>query len=84
MAEIAPDQVLEVISPEPRARTEIPEWCRMTGNELLHVHENEDETLFWIRKTGRGAAGPAGFPFAVGDDVHGPDVERRTEVGRDT
>lgn len=50
IAEIAPNQILEVISPEPSSRTEIPEWCHITGNELLHVQTHKSETLFWIRK----------------------------------
>lgn len=34
---LLPGQVLEVVGYDPGAREDIPAWCRLTRNHLLHV-----------------------------------------------
>ncbi|HUE76250.1 MAG TPA: sulfurtransferase TusA family protein [Chloroflexota bacterium] len=44
--------ILEVRTADPSAREGVPSWCRLTGNELLAVVEDDPEiTRFFIRKT---------------------------------
>lgn len=51
MGEMAPGQILEIISLEPKARREVSTWCRESGNPLLYTREDGNETWFWIRKS---------------------------------
>lgn len=45
------DQILEVISRNPRSRSDVPDWCERTGNTLQATAEDGNETVFWIKKT---------------------------------
>jgi tRNA 2-thiouridine synthesizing protein A len=53
-----PGQVLRVVGYDPGAWVDIPAWCRMTKNTLLHIeyplegigHERTEPTLYFIRK----------------------------------
>jgi len=42
-----PGQVLRVVATDPGAPEDIPAWCRMTRNELLHYHP--PSRSYWIR-----------------------------------
>lgn len=42
-----PGGVMKVISLDPGAREDLPAWCRLTRNELLH-HDPSTKS-FWIR-----------------------------------
>ncbi len=47
---LGPGQVLEIIATDPATQTDIPSWCRRTGNELL-VQETDADTLrYYVRK----------------------------------
>jgi tRNA 2-thiouridine synthesizing protein A len=37
IADVTPGSMLEVLTDDPGAATEIPSWCRRTGHELLAV-----------------------------------------------
>lgn len=44
--------ILEVRTGDSSAREGVPSWCRLTGNELLAVVEDDPKiTRFFIRKT---------------------------------
>jgi TusA-related sulfurtransferase len=42
--------MLHVISQDPSTRIDVPQWCYLTGHELLRTQEDGSETLFWIKK----------------------------------
>lgn len=46
---IAPGERLEVIAPDSGAETDIPAWCRMTGNPLVAA----EPPRFLIERKGR-------------------------------
>ncbi len=46
---LLPGQVLEVVGYDPGAREDIPAWCRLTRNHLLHV-ERCDPSRYFIQK----------------------------------
>jgi len=53
IADVAPGTVLEVLTDDPGASTEVPSWCRKTGHGLLAVESaGEGETRIRIRKHG--------------------------------
>jgi TusA-related sulfurtransferase len=52
MEELAPGQILELISSEPSTRTRVADWCGAAGHELLRLEIDGDVTRFWIRKLG--------------------------------
>lgn len=47
--QLLPGQVLEVVGYDPGAREDIPAWCRLTRNHLLHV-ERCDPSRYYIQK----------------------------------
>jgi TusA-related sulfurtransferase len=50
MAQLAPGEVLEVVSDERRSRADVPTWCYLAGYELLWMAVDKDTARFWIRK----------------------------------
>jgi tRNA 2-thiouridine synthesizing protein A len=51
IADVAPGSILEVLTDDPGATTEVPSWCRRTGHELLGVEgAGEGEKRIRIRK----------------------------------
>jgi tRNA 2-thiouridine synthesizing protein A len=57
MKRFVPGQVLHVVAYDPGAREDIPAWCRMTHNPLLHTDTSADTpakrgepTHFFIQK----------------------------------
>lgn len=51
MKDLAPGQVMVVKATDAGARSDIPSWVEMTGNELVGVDEQGAVLLFSIRKT---------------------------------
>jgi TusA-related sulfurtransferase len=43
-------QVLQVFSGDVRSREDVSLWCEVTEHELIALHEDGKETVFWIRK----------------------------------
>lgn len=53
MKKLQPGQVLQVFGYDPGAQIDVPAWCRMTGNPLLHVDippDNSRPVYFFIQK----------------------------------
>ncbi len=50
IAQMAPGQVLEVISDDKGIRTDMPAWCESTGNEFLGIEEEGREYRVYVRK----------------------------------
>jgi tRNA 2-thiouridine synthesizing protein A len=42
-----PGRVLKVAARDPGAALDLPAWCRLTANDLLH--HDADNRCFWIR-----------------------------------
>ena len=53
MKQLKSGQILKVIGYDLGAREDIPAWCRLTGNPLLHVETAADRTIptsYFIQK----------------------------------
>lgn len=50
LGQLAPGQVLKLITTDPGALEDIPALARQTGNTLLWVEREIDHQLFWIEK----------------------------------
>jgi tRNA 2-thiouridine synthesizing protein A len=50
LLELAIGQMLEVISDDPGIETDMPAWCRSTGNEFLGIERRGDHYHALIRK----------------------------------
>lgn len=48
---LAPGQVLEIVASDPGTRTDIPSWCRRTGNRLLSASEDGGVFRYYVEKT---------------------------------
>lgn len=44
-------QILEVITTDPVSQTDLPAWCKNTGNELLGIKNIGDTAHIYIKKT---------------------------------
>lgn len=49
--ELAPGQVLEIIADDRGILTDMPAWCKSTGNEYLGSEEKDGEYHVYIRKS---------------------------------
>lgn len=49
---LAPGQVLEIIATDPGTRTDIPSWCKRTGNALLGATQSGGTLRYLVRKGG--------------------------------
>lgn len=49
--ELAVGQILEVISNDEGIVEDLPNWCKMTGNEFLSIVQEEDEYKAYVKKT---------------------------------
>lgn len=47
---MAEGQVLEVISTDEGIKTDMPAWCKATGNEYMGIEEKEGEYKVYVRK----------------------------------
>ena len=45
-----PGEVVLVLATDPEVQADVPAWCRMTGNRLVHRHERDGVFGYWIRK----------------------------------
>lgn len=45
-----PGQVLEIVATDPATQTDIPSWCRRTGNELLEQGNDAGVLRYYVRK----------------------------------
>lgn len=43
-------QVLEVLATDEGIKTDMPAWCKATGNEFLGIEEKEGEYRVFVRK----------------------------------
>lgn len=51
LCEMSSGQILEVRVDDPSARSDIEAWCRLTGNALLKVIPDENQTVrFFVKK----------------------------------
>lgn len=44
-------QILHVIADDPGIVEDMPNWCKTTGQELLHIEKNNDEYSVFVKKT---------------------------------
>ncbi len=51
MAKLAAGDVLEVLTDDPMARTDLPEWCARSGFAILGAEEDGGVMKFLIGKT---------------------------------
>jgi TusA-related sulfurtransferase len=49
--ELKKGQVLEVLSTDEGIKTDLPAWCKATGNEYLGVEEKAGQYRAYLRKT---------------------------------
>jgi len=47
LSEMQAGQVLKVVARDPAAPQDLPAWCEVTGNELLHAAHPD----YWIRRS---------------------------------
>lgn len=50
MKEMAPGEVLEVISDDTGIKSDMPAWAKKTGNEYLGLEEDEGEIKVYVKK----------------------------------
>jgi tRNA 2-thiouridine synthesizing protein A len=50
--ELAPGEVLEVISDDMGIKSDMPAWAKKTGNEYLGLEEDGGEVRVYVRKPG--------------------------------
>lgn len=51
MKELSPGQVLEVLATDEGIKSDMPAWCKATGQEFLGVEEKEGEYRVYVKKT---------------------------------
>jgi tRNA 2-thiouridine synthesizing protein A len=44
------DDLLELLATDPGARSDVPSWAKLSGNELLEADEDDGVLRFVIRK----------------------------------
>ncbi|MBL9086034.1 MAG: 5-methyltetrahydropteroyltriglutamate--homocysteine methyltransferase [Planctomycetia bacterium] len=76
---LAPGRLLELRSREKSVEEDLPAWCRMTGNELVHHARRGDEHVFLVAK---GAFVPPAAPAAPAAAVGGAGREARAGAAR--
>lgn len=47
---LLPGQVLEIVATDPGTRTDIPSWCRRTGNRLLETTEDSGVLRYYVQR----------------------------------
>ena len=48
--ELAPGEVLEVLSDDTGIKSDMPAWAKKTGNEYLGLEEDEGEIKVYVKK----------------------------------
>lgn len=51
MKEMKPGQVLEVLADDKGIKEDMPNWCKMTGNEFLGIEEDGGIYRVFVRKS---------------------------------
>lgn len=51
LKELEKGQVLEILADDEGIKEDMPAWCKMTGNELLSIEEEEEQYRVYVRKT---------------------------------
>ncbi len=51
MKEMKPGQVLEVLADDKGIKEDMPNWCKMTGNEFLGIEEEGGIYRVFVRKS---------------------------------
>lgn len=81
---LEPASLLEIRSTESSVAEDLPAWCRLTGNELVHVLRRGRERRFLVSKGPFPRPAPAAedswlapAPPPVAAGRHGPKAERR-------
>jgi tRNA 2-thiouridine synthesizing protein A len=49
--ELAPGEILEVISDDTGIKSDMPAWAEKTGNEYLGLEEDEGEIKVYVKKS---------------------------------
>jgi tRNA 2-thiouridine synthesizing protein A len=49
--ELAPGEVLEVLSDDTGIKSDMPAWAKKTGNEYLGLEEDEGEIKVYVKKS---------------------------------
>jgi tRNA 2-thiouridine synthesizing protein A len=52
MKKLNPGQVLEILADDPGIKTDIPAWCKITGNEFLGIEEENKQYKVYLKKKG--------------------------------
>ena len=47
-------QVLEVLADDEGIKSDMPAWCRVTGNEFLGLEEDAGKYRVYVKKSGSG------------------------------
>ncbi|MEJ2686852.1 MAG: sulfurtransferase TusA family protein [Gammaproteobacteria bacterium] len=50
MQELAAGAVVEIIATHPDSETDIPSWCRRSGNTLVHSEVSDSTYRYYVRK----------------------------------
>ena len=50
LAELAAGDVVEIIATHPDSETDIPSWCRRSGNTLVHSEVTDSTYHYYVRK----------------------------------
>ncbi len=53
MREIAPGEVVELLSTDPSTEMDVRTWLEKSGHSLEGVSERDGATVFWVRKRSR-------------------------------
>jgi tRNA 2-thiouridine synthesizing protein A len=51
--ELAPGKVLEVVADDMGIKEDMPNWCKVTGNECLGIEEKDGQYKVYVRKTAK-------------------------------
>ena len=50
ITDVGVGEVIAVVSDDPAARLDVPEWCRMRGQEYLGEYARDDAAAFLVRR----------------------------------
>jgi TusA-related sulfurtransferase len=53
MKGLAPGKVLEVVGDDMGIKEDLPNWCKVTGNECLGVEEKDGHYHVYVRKVAK-------------------------------
>jgi TusA-related sulfurtransferase len=51
MGKVPVGGVIRATATDPGSLADIPSWARVTGNELLRIDREGDETIFYLKRT---------------------------------